>query len=78
MNKNFLLLVLCLFAFHGLFAQQNLTVSGKVTDATSGQPLIAAAVQVKGTTRGAQTDLEGNYTIADVPANATLVASSRR
>lgn len=75
MNKNFLLLVLCLFAFHGLFAQQNLTVSGKVTDATSGQPLIAAAVQVKGTTRGAQTDLEGNYTIADVPANATLVAS---
>ena len=75
MNKNFLLLVLCLFAFHELFAQQNLTVSGKVTDATSGQPLIAAAVQVKGTTRGAQTDLEGNYTIADVPANATLVAS---
>lgn len=48
-------------------------VSGTVSDATG--PLPGASVVVKGTTTGAQTDFDGNYTLADVPADGTLVFS---
>ena len=40
----------------------NITVSGQVTD-RSGEPLIGAGVLVKGTSKGATTDLNGNYTL---------------
>lgn len=48
-------------------AQQ--TVSGVVTDAATGDPLIGATVTVPGTTVGAATDLDGVYRL-DVPATA--------
>jgi iron complex outermembrane receptor protein len=48
-------------------------VSGKISD--SNGPLPGAAVTVKGTSNGAQTDLEGNYTIRNVGANAVLIFS---
>ncbi|MFT2008329.1 TonB-dependent receptor [Pontibacter sp. 13R65] len=71
--KNYLLLVLCMFTFQALYAQENISIRGTVTDASNGQPLIGAGVQVKGTTSGGQTDIDGNYTIENVPSNATLV-----
>ena len=52
-------------------AAQQKTVSGKVTD-DSGQSLPGVAVVVKGTTQGAVTNTEGEYTIANVPENAML------
>ncbi len=55
-----------------LYAQQ--TVTGTVTDASDGTPLIGATVQIKGTTSGTVTDLDGNYRIT-VPEDATLVFS---
>jgi TonB-dependent starch-binding outer membrane protein SusC len=64
--------------FFGLSAQQswaqNIIVSGKVNDANTGEPLIGASIQVKGTNRGAVTDLEGAYTL-EVGLNAILVFS---
>lgn len=54
---------------------QNQTVSGVVTDADTGEPLVAAGVVVQGTSEGTVTDIDGNYTIK-VPANATLEFSS--
>ena len=54
-----------------VWAQGN--VSGKVVDAT-GEPVIGASVMVKGTSIGAVTDLDGNFTIS-VPSNAVLVFS---
>lgn len=74
MDKKLLLLLLCLFTFNFLFAQEqgNITVSGKVTDASTGQPLIGASVQVKGTNIGSQTDVGGNFTLS-TPANGVLV-----
>ena len=39
------------------------TVSGTVTSAVDGEPLIGASVQVLGTGTGAVTDLDGNYTV---------------
>ena len=56
------------------FAQDNITVSGTVTDDTD-QPVIGASVMVKGSTTGVPTDLDGKYTI-DVPADAVLEFSS--
>ena len=40
--------------------QQTKKVTGKVTTA-SGEPVIGAAVLVKGTTTGTVTDLDGNF-----------------
>ncbi len=50
---------------------QNLIVKGKVSDDT-GEALIGAAVQVKGTTTGVITDLDGNFSI-QVASGQTLL-----
>lgn len=53
---------------------QDLSVKGTVTD-TAGEPIIGAAVQVEGTSNGTITDLDGNYTLNNVPSGAHLVFS---
>ncbi|MEZ4793079.1 MAG: SusC/RagA family TonB-linked outer membrane protein [Gelidibacter sp.] len=55
------------------YAQEK-SVSGTVTAATDGLPLPGVNVIVKGTTRGVQTDFDGNYTIK-ASANETLIFS---
>lgn len=64
MRRLLLLTVTFLFGMSGLWAQA--TVKGKVTDASSGDPLPGVAVSVKGTTVGMFTDQDGAYTL-DVP-----------
>lgn len=64
------LMLLFLFSVDAAFAQ-NVTVKGKVTDATTGESLIGVSVQVKGTTTGTQTDVNGTYTIS-AASNAAL------
>ena len=54
---------------------QKITVTGIVTDASNGEPVIGATVHEKGTMYGVTTDLDGNYSIS-VPKNAILVFSS--
>ncbi|WP_067032368.1 SusC/RagA family TonB-linked outer membrane protein [Allomuricauda sp. CP2A] len=54
-----------------LFAQNNITVSGTVTD-DQGQPLPGASVILMGTTTGTQTDFDGNYSLDNIPDNGTL------
>lgn len=53
---------------------QHIKVMGNVTDAT-GEPVIGASVMVNGTTNGAVTDIDGNYTLTDVPSNAEITIS---
>lgn len=53
---------------------QQSSVSGKITD-SSGFPLPGVTVVVKGTTQGTITDANGEYTLTNLPANATLVFS---
>ncbi len=48
-------------------------VSGTVSDANG--PLPGASVVVQGTTNGTQTDFDGNYTLSNVDAAATIVFS---
>ncbi|GHV48527.1 SusC/RagA family TonB-linked outer membrane protein [Bacteroidia bacterium] len=65
-----LLLLLCATT---VFAQ-NTTVSGTVTD-TNNEPLIGVNVQVKGTTIGTVTDIDGKYTIQVSGSQAVLTFS---
>ena len=65
--------LLILFISSSLHAQ-TLTVNGKVVDSL-GEAIIGASVLVEGTTNGSITDIDGNFTIAEVAPNATLVVS---
>jgi len=54
-------------------ASQMVTITGRVTDASTGQGLPGVTVLVKGTTLGTSTDFDGKYSLS-VPATArTLV-----
>lgn len=55
--------------------EQQLTVTGTVTDAESGQPMPGVNIQVKGTSLGAITGVDGKYTLTTTDRNATLVFS---
>ena len=54
---------------------QNVTVSGIVKDASTGEGVPFASVMVKGTTNGVPSDVNGNYTIS-APSSAVLVVSA--
>jgi TonB-linked SusC/RagA family outer membrane protein len=61
----------CLLTINVALAQ-NITVKGKVIDGGDKTPLPGVTILIKGTQNGAQTDVNGNYSIS-APANATLV-----
>ena len=70
---NFMLMLLFIPIFS--FAQQQIKVSGNVTEQKTGYPAIGVTVMVKGTTTGTVTDIDGNYTLDNVPGNGTIVFS---
>lgn len=49
-------------------------ITGVIVNA-KGEPVIGANVVVKGTTNGVITDIDGNYTLNDVPADAVISIS---
>ena len=75
MGKKLFSMLLCLCVSAGMAFAQNMTVSGTVTSAEDGLPVIGASVFVQGTTNGVITDASGNYTLRNVPSNGTLVFS---
>lgn len=54
-------------------AQTTGAITGRVTDATTGQPVAAAQVRIVGSSLGAQTNTEGVYTLRGVTPGATTV-----
>ncbi len=58
-----------------LFAQKY-NISGTVTGTETGENLVGANVYVKGTSMGAATDVDGNYTISGVRAGTYTVVCS--
>lgn len=72
-SKTFLILFLGMIMGVSAFAQAQKTIKGTVKDAT-GEPIIGASVIVQGTTTGAATDVDGNFTL-QAPSNGTLVVS---
>ena len=45
-------------------------IKGKVTDSTTGEPLIGATVQIDGTTKAAATDIDGLFAFSGLDENA--------
>ncbi|MCW3786420.1 SusC/RagA family TonB-linked outer membrane protein [Plebeiibacterium sediminum] len=60
--------------YAGAIVQDGGVIKGNVKD-TSGEVIIGATVVVKGTTIGTITDVEGNYTLSNVPANSVILFS---
>ena len=52
-------------------------ITGRVVDAETGQGIVAAAVQLVGTTLGAQTGVDGRFTILRVPPGTTTLLVRR-
>ncbi len=71
-----ILLLMTVSAFSSLQANpsQSKTVTGVVTAATTAEPLIGVSVQVKGTSGGTITDIDGKYSVA-AQQGQTLVFS---
>src|SRR5436189_6387038 len=71
MKNLFAILVLCVVCAS---AYSQKTISGTITDAKNGEPLIGVSVMVKDTAIGTVTDIDGKFTL-QVPASGTLVIS---
>lgn len=72
-----IIIILAGFLFlspRGLAAQETI-VQGKVTDASSGDPIPFANVIFKGTSIGATTDFDGNFTIRTLNPTDSIIAS---
>ncbi|MDH4057606.1 MAG: von Willebrand factor type A domain-containing protein, partial [Cyclobacteriaceae bacterium] len=70
------ILILCTMLFSTMgFNVQERTISGKVISADDGKPIPGVNVLLKGTTMGAVTGADGNYSIAVPSSGGTLVFS---
>ena len=75
MNRWFTILF-ALLLLPTLMLAQTGKIKGKVTDLSSGEPLIGANILVVGTSLGAATDVNGEYTIFNLQAGVYEVKSS--
>lgn len=73
--RKILCVIVLLLAAVGTALAQG-TVRGKVTDAANGETLIGATVRLEGTSHGALTDLDGKYTIPNVPKGVYKIVVS--
>jgi TonB-dependent starch-binding outer membrane protein SusC len=73
-RKIIFLSVLLLFGVYLVSAQQSFSVSGVVTDASDGSPIVGVSVLVKGTAGGTVTDVNGKYSL-NVHQGSTLIFS---
>lgn len=71
-----MLLLACLFIGVGLATAQTQKVTGVVVSEEDGQPVIGASVLVKGTQIGVITDVDGRFTLPNVPSSAKTLQIS--
>lgn len=72
--KSKLIILLALFSCISIYAQQNISVTGRVIDSDQ-EPIIGASVIVKGTSNGVITNMDGVFTLKDVPSDGVLGVS---
>lgn len=75
MGKKLMMLLLGAFTCLLVNAQVK-TVTGRVTSADNGEPLIGVSVSVPGTTVGVNTDGDGRFTLSNLPASAKQIRFS--
>jgi outer membrane cobalamin receptor len=76
MNKLYSLIVLAAFMFSTTLFAQNFSISGVVTDASTGEALIGANVYLTALSTGATTNTDGVYVIENLPKGTYAVAAS--
>ena len=73
MNK---LVFIVFFFLTALVSAQNGTVAGAIIDKDyDDDPVAFASIQVKGTTKGAQSDMDGKFTISIAPGTYTIIVT---
>ena len=71
MKQKLMLLLACLLmGGAGLVMAQNADIKGIVTSSEDNEPVVGASVLVEGTTLGSITNIDGEFTIANVPSSA--------
>jgi hypothetical protein len=68
--KTFTTYLLCMMATCALQSQ---TITGKIVDEATNEPLIGVSIHLKGTSEGTITDMDGNYSITLDSINRILV-----
>ena len=76
MKGRLLMPLTCIALSIGSAWAQNQSVSGIVISEESGEPIIGASVLVKGTTQGTVTDMDGKFTIPNLPNSAKVLQVS--
>ena len=70
MKRKLMFLMTFLFIGIGLVTAQTSRVTGLVTSEEDVQPVVGASILVNGTTLGTITDIDGKFTITNVPSSA--------
>lgn len=73
-SKSILALLAICFASAQMYSQ-NMTVSGKITDEITGEPLFGVSIILKGSIRGVSSDMDGTYIMDNISANDVLMFS---
>lgn len=74
MKRKLILLLACLFTGISLVTAQTSTITGIVISADDDEPVVGASVLIEGTTLGSTTNIDGKFTIANVPSSAKTMA----
>jgi len=76
MKQLILVIVTLVCTLEMVSAQQRTLVTGKVTDAATGEELIGVNVARKGSSAGTITDMDGNYTLEAVNLQTDILVFS--
>ncbi len=76
MKKKLMLLLTYLFLGIGLVTAQTQSITGVVISEEDGQPVVGASVLVIGTNFGTTTDVDGKFTLTNVPSSAKTLRIS--
>ena len=76
MKEKLALLLGCLFFGIGLITAQTQKITGVVISEDDKQPVVGASIVVKGTTLGTITDVDGHFTLLNVPSSVKTLQIS--
>ncbi|HYV92547.1 MAG TPA: TonB-dependent receptor [Chitinophagales bacterium] len=76
MSARLLSLILTFFILSSSVSAQSASITGTITDADNGEPLIGATVAVQNTSQGSVTDLDGKYSIGNLPSGTYTLKTS--
>lgn len=76
MKRKLMLLLACFVVGVSQITAQNSKVTGSVISSEDGLPVVGASVLVKGTSQGTITDVDGRFTLSNLPNTAKTLTVS--